>query len=121
MKGLRRRHGKARAASDNVQIVIAKLYDDFEVVQAGRVDLGERHKTREVKQARAAMWKRSITPEKLPAELAKAEAFASREGYDVFVYPSSERDSLDHAKRDCLTKHGIGSDVGRIYHAEPRR
>lgn len=120
MKGLRRRHGRA-GASGNFQIVLAKLYDDFEIVQHGRVDLGERHKTREVKQARAAMWQRSVKPDKLPAELAKAEAYARAEGYDVFVYPSGDRDSLDHAKRDVLAKHGIGADVGRIYHAEPRR
>ncbi len=104
------------AASTTNQIVLAKLYDDFEVVQRGRVDIGERHKTREVKVARALMWKKRVPIGALPRELQKAEEFAKSEGgYEVFVYPSSERDSLQRAKRDLLKRAGLGADVGRIY------
>lgn len=103
------------ARSTTLQIVLSKLYDDFEIVQRGRVDLGERHKTREVKVARALMWKKGVKPNALPKELVKAEAFAKTEGYTVFVYPSDDRDVLNHAKRDLLARTGIGSDVGRLH------
>jgi len=100
-----------------MQIVLARVVDDFEVVQRGRVDLGERHKTRDLKVARALMWKKGVKPEALDAAMAKAATFAreSGEGYVPFAYPSSDRDVLNHAKRDLLKHLGIGSDVGRIY------
>ena len=115
-RALRRRYGHAgKSAGQALQIVLAKIYDDFEVTQRGRVDLGERHKTRDLKVARALMWKKKVTPANLAAEVAKAEAFARSEDYRVYVYPSSDRDSLNHAKRDLLRDLKIGPDVGRLY------
>jgi hypothetical protein len=87
-------------------IVIAWKTDDFEVVGTARVDLGERHKTRPIVVAKAVMWSRKDSDK----DLASAEAYAKNPppttyptyDYRVFVYPATERDPLERARRDVL-------------------
>lgn len=87
-------------------IVIAWKTDDVEVVGTARVDLGERHKTRPIVVAKAVMWSRKDSDK----DLASAEAYAKNPptttyptyDYRVFVYPATERDPLERARRDVL-------------------
>jgi len=81
-------------------IVVAWLVDDVEVdvkaTQLRRLDLGERPVLRQVKMAKAAMWRNKGDD----ADLKKAHEYAAGEGYRVFVYPTTERDPLGRARRD---------------------
>lgn len=78
------------------KIVVAWLVDEVEVVSSGRRDIGERPTLRDVKVPRAVMWK-SGGSEK---DIEKAQIYAAKEGYQVFVYPTSERDPLGRARRE---------------------
>lgn len=78
-----------------MQIVLARLDDDQEVVKQGRVDLGERHTFRATKRPVALMWINAGND----SDKAKAERFARSEGYTVFCY-DNEAAPLDCARRD---------------------
>ena len=84
------------------RILCARIVVDFEIIRQGRIDLGERHATRDVNVARVLCWRNSVPAAKLDTELAKAAAFAAAEGYTVHVYPMSERDPIARAKQDAL-------------------
>ena len=99
-------------------IVLARIEDDFEVVARGRVDIGERHKTREVKVGRALIWRKGVTESKLANELVKAEEFAKADGYEVFAFPSTEKDPLNRAKREIFARRGVDPDMARLWHGE---
>jgi hypothetical protein len=45
-------------------------------------------------EARAAMWSRKGTD----ADLAKAHAFAARDGYGVYTFPATEKHPLERAR-----------------------
>lgn len=96
-------------------IVLSRLLDDFEIVGKARIDAGESHKTRDIKVARALVWRRNVKDHALPAELLKAQEAAKDGGYSVFVYPSTERDPLNRAKRDLLKQEDLGPSVGFLY------
>lgn len=49
-------------------------------------------------EGKAAMWLRSGTK----TDLAKAEAFARREGHAVYTFPKSERDALAKARNMAI-------------------
>lgn len=99
-------------------IVLSRIEDDFEVTARGRVDLGERHKTRDIKVAKALIWRKSLPESKLAKELVKAEEFAKAEGYEVFAFPSAERDLLTRAKRELLARHGVSPEIARLWQGE---
>lgn len=98
------------------QIVLAWTDHVQEVVREGRVDLGERHRFREVTVGKSAMWLNRGSAE----DLAKACAYATKEQervaresdsigtsrsvYDVFVYPIGTKDPLGKARKDILKK-----------------
>lgn len=82
--------------ASKVQVVLAKLVDDVEVVSAAGVDLGRRAKTREIKRAVAMTWASKADA----ASVERARAWASSEGYTVFIYSTAERDPLERAKRE---------------------
>ncbi len=81
---------------EKLKIVIAWLVDEVEVVSSGRRDIGERPTFRDVKVPRAAMWTNKGTEQ----DVEKARVYAAKEGYQVFVYPTSERDPLGRARRE---------------------
>ena len=99
-------------------IVLSRIEDDFEVVARGRVDIGERHKTREVKVGKALIWRKGVPESKLAKELTKAEECAKADGYEVFAYPSTEKDPLNRAKRELLARRGVSPDVARLWRGE---
>lgn len=83
------------------QIVIAWAETESQVdpsAPMARRDLGERPKLMEVAISKAAMWANDGTK----SDIAKARAYASRQGYRVFVYPASEVNPLGRARRDVL-------------------
>ena len=82
-----------------MQIVLARLDEDQELVRRGRDDLGERHTFRTVAKPISLMWINKGTP----ADKAKAEQFARAEGYTVFCY-TSERNPLAKARRDIAAQ-----------------
>ncbi len=104
----RHRVGKGKRHTGPRQwIVLARPDTDIVVTQEGRRDLGERSKFREVPIARASVWYGPKSTESAdPASVVKAREYASREGYEVFTYPSSERDPLGRAKRELLARMG---------------
>jgi hypothetical protein len=111
-RALRRRYGRAGKPRAG-KIVLAWRSDGTEVVDPHmtRIDLGERHKSRNVVQPHAVMWLNKGTEQ----DVVKAEAHALKErtqaegdpyrtgyGHRVFVYPSAERDPLGRARKDIL-------------------
>jgi hypothetical protein len=78
-----------------MQIVLARLDEDMELVRRGRDDLGERHTFRTIAKPVSVMWVNKGTD----ADKAKAERFAKAEGYTVFCY-DAETDPLGRARRD---------------------
>lgn len=111
-----------------MQIVLARVDEDFKVVRERRTDLGERPDMERVDKPVAMMWKNDGDA----ADVEKAKAYAATEGYTVFTY-KGERDPLGRAKRDVLRlkrgksskkillpkyneKHGwLGGDTKRLY------
>lgn len=79
-------------------IVLVRI--EMETVVAGsyRHDLGEAPKLSQIARARALVWLRSGDD----YDLEKAKVFATREGYQVRVYPTTERDPLGRAKTEAL-------------------
>lgn len=87
------------AKASKVQVVLAKLVEDFEVIPGkfeGRYS--ERAATREIKRPVAIMWARRGSEK----DLERANVWAPTEGYRVFTYPTAERDPLGRAKRELL-------------------
>jgi len=80
-----------------MQIVLARLVDDCELVKRGRDDLGERHTFRAIKRAESLMWLSNGTP----SDKSKAKVFADQEGYRVFCF-QNERDPLNRAKMEIV-------------------
>lgn len=78
-----------------MQIVLARLDDDAEVIKVGRSDLGEMHTFRAVKKPVALMW----ATHGGESDKARAERFANSEGYTVFCY-DAEEEPLDRARRE---------------------
>ena len=78
-----------------MQIVIAWLEDEQEIVKLGRTDVGEMHKFRTVQKPRACMWLNDGNA----SDAEKAAAYASSEGKSVFCY-TGENNPLDRARRD---------------------
>jgi hypothetical protein len=104
----------ARKTSKKVTVVVAWISDDVEVAdpQLTRIDLGERHKLRDVQVGKAVMWSRAGKE----VDVEKAQQWARKEREDaahdpryatghshrVFVYPSTEKDPLGRARREVL-------------------
>jgi hypothetical protein len=78
------------------QVVLARLDDDFIVVDPGQPDIGRRAKLQDVKKPVSLMWCRKGEQ----VDIAKAQRYAASEGYTVFTYPTNERDPLGRAKVD---------------------
>lgn len=51
-------------------------------------------------EARAAMWMTEGTAD----DLAKAEAFARREGHEVYTFPNDETDPLERARQQAIAQ-----------------
>lgn len=100
-------------------IVLAGVEGDVEFAREGRIDLGERHKLRNVTVAKSLVWARNVPASKLAAEIAKATAFTksgrSDVTYEVFVYDGAEDDPLERARRDVLAKLRVDPSVARVY------
>jgi hypothetical protein len=82
-----------------IQIVIAWTEEEVQIVRSRRTDLGERPVTRSIQSPRACMWLASGTDE----DLAKARAWAAREGKIVFTFPATEEDPLGQARAKIMT------------------
>lgn len=82
--------------SKRIQIVLAKLVEDVEVVKPGQPDIGIRPTLRQIHRPVAMVWLESGSAE----DVAKAQKYASAEGYEVLTYPTTERDPLERAKAD---------------------
>ncbi len=78
-----------------MQIVLARLDEDFEVLSDAGRDLGVKPKIRKIQVPRAVMWLNDGNE----TDLAKARRFAQGEGYTVFTY-TGEADPLGRAKAD---------------------
>lgn len=81
-------------------IVLARIDTAYEIAEYGRIDLGERHKIREIPKPVALVWINKGTD----ADKAKAERFAAAEGYKVFCY-SNERNPIEKAKTDIMKQY----------------
>jgi hypothetical protein len=113
-RALRRRYGRAGRSPKAGQVVLAWTRETAELVDPHltRIDLGEWHKTRPVREGLAVMWARHGTEadvEKAKAHAAKEQSaadhdplYATGTGYRVFVYPLSEKDPLGRARREVL-------------------
>lgn len=121
--------GNNEAASERKTIVIAWTEPEAEIEREGRVDLGERHKFLYVLRGRAAMWRNEGTEE----DVHKAEQYAARENAQlidgvprgdttqrmrVFVYPTTEKEPLERARRDVT---GTGRRHTRLARGEETR
>lgn len=80
-----------------MQIVLARCEEGFEILEYGRVDLGERHKLKSIKVPKSLMWLNEGTNE----DKKKADIYAKREGYTVFCY-YDEDDPLARARKEVL-------------------
>lgn len=80
-----------------MQIVMARIEEEQQIVKIGRIDLGEQHKFKNVLNPVSCMWLNKGTAK----DVAKAKDYATREGYTVFTY-QNERDPLAKAKQDIL-------------------
>lgn len=78
-----------------MQIVLARLDETQEIEKLGRADVGECHTFRTVKVPVSCMWLKRGTKD----DKARAERFATTEGYRVFCY-EGEKDPLGRARRD---------------------
>jgi hypothetical protein len=85
---------------EDLQIVICQTEESFEALPGARVDLGERPRLRRVVTAKAAMWLAHGTSD----DVAKANAYADREGWKVFVFGQSELDPLGRARKKILAR-----------------
>lgn len=97
-------------AEAKMEIVLAWVVEDFEVVRERRRDLGERPELKTIYVPRTVMWLNSGTE----ADVKKATDYATKEKDHkvlVFTYPKSERDPLGRAKKDVMkrAKELIGS------------
>ncbi len=81
-----------------MQIVIAWTEETVEIIPGARVDLGERPETRPSRIAKAAMG----VNEGHAGELAKAQRYAAREGYQVVTFEPPVDDPLGAAKSAVL-------------------
>jgi len=82
------------------QIVLVRMVEDWRLAEPGRIartDLGERPKIEIYHRPEACMWLRRGTA----ADVANAREFAKREGYQVRIYGTTERDPLGRAKREA--------------------
>lgn len=86
-----------------MQIVLARVDEDWRVVRARRTDLGERPVMEQVDKPVTIMWLNDGDA----ADVEKAKAYAETEGYTVFTY-KGERDPLARAKRDVLHQKRSG-------------
>ena len=80
-----------------MQIVLARLDDDVEIVKLGRIDIGEPHKFRPIKRPVSLMWLNDGTAE----DVAKAKSFATKNGYAVLCYEQTT-DPLGRARVDIM-------------------
>lgn len=80
-----------------MQIVLARIEEDFRVKELRRADMGERPIMEAVPKPVACMWLNNGSD----ADVAKAQAYARAEGYTVFTYKGS-RDPLTQAKKDVM-------------------
>jgi len=95
--------GRKHSPGKRQWIVLAKADTEHVLAKEGRIDLGERHKFKEVPVGLALVWRGPTSRESEdPSELARAEKFAQAEGYRVFVYPKEERDPLVRARREVI-------------------
>jgi hypothetical protein len=81
-----------------LQIVIAWVVEDIEIVRVRRTDLGEPPVTRQIKVAKTTMWLNEGTAE----DVKKAEAYAHPEGYCVYVFAPSVKDARAEAAKLVL-------------------
>jgi hypothetical protein len=96
-KGTRHTPGKRQ------WIVLAKADTEQVLEREGRIDLGERHKFKEVPVGQALTWRHPGSRESEdPADFERAEKWARENGYRVFVYPKEERDPLARARREVI-------------------
>ena len=81
---------------EKIQIVLARLDEDFRVKELRRVDLGERNVMERIDKPVSCMWLNRGTAQ----DVEKAQVYAKTEGYRVFTYPINVRDALSQAKKD---------------------
>ena len=84
-----------------MQIVLAWLDEDCVMVQAGQPDIGRPHKFKVVPKPMACMWLNKGTE----ADLAKAKAYAERDGRTVLCY-ENEKEPLQRARKDVIRDAG---------------
>lgn len=84
-----------------VTIVLARIRIDQVPDGPWAADLGHRPKMREVRRAEGCVWLYEGTD----ADVVKAKAFATAEGYCVYTYPSDwpQDAALERGKNDCLS------------------
>jgi hypothetical protein len=86
----------AKKNEDVQEIVLARLVEDQRIKKLGQVDIGRPHIWESFLHPEAVMWLNKGTA----ADVEKAKAYASRDGYTVFIYPVTEKDPLGRAKRE---------------------
>jgi len=91
-----------KLAAPSFKVVYARAEEDFVVGRERRRDLGERPEMIPVTVGKAGMWSGKTPEPKLAETLAKATAYGDKEGYRIFVYPSSEKDPLGRARREVV-------------------
>jgi len=78
-----------------MQIVLARNDIDYIIEQEGRIDLGERHKLKQIYKPVACIWLNNGSL----LDKEKANEFAQKEGYTVFCY-MDEDNPLERAKKE---------------------
>lgn len=79
-------------------IVLARVYHDTVVDGPYRADLGETPRLKQIPAASAMVWLSHGTD----VDAAKARSFADGDGWQVFVYPTTEQNPLGRAKADAM-------------------
>ena len=80
-------------------IVLARLEEDFRVIEYRRTDLGERPLMERIDKPVACIWLNAGSDD----DVSKAQKYAATAGYTVYTYATSERDPLGRAKKDIVT------------------
>lgn len=90
-------------SADLQRIVLARLVEDLRLREHGQVDLGRPHKFERYDRPEALVWLNRGGA----ADIAKAKAFAEREGYTVFRYPLTEKDPLGRARTEIAAGQAV--------------
>ena len=79
-------------------IVVARIEQETIIVKEGQIDIGRPHVFGTRPKPVAMCWVNEGTND----DLEKANAWAKREGYRVFAYPTTEPDPLSRAREDVM-------------------